>query len=641
MAEEQPVGRAPRRCRGTRRGRRSGIAAGIGLALLSLVAGAGAVGAEGEGSEIWERLFRGSATVDVVNLEVRVHDERGRPVLGLEKDDFEVLVAGRPVSFDNFFAVEPSSTARAQPAETGTQPPARLPAEAAVPSSPVVASPAPFLAIYIDHANLSERDRSRVLGAVRELLDQVPGPLRGTVLANERDLVVHQPVTSSRQELLAALERVETSSALRERFEADRQQILVDIQRVNVEKGSGVFAIKPRPGAVDADSEAEGPETQQYLTNQAVTEARSVLTRIRTHARQRADHSRATLEVLRGLVAAVGGLPGRKAVLVLTGGLPLRPGAALYEAYSRRFEALSDVSANFHSDAEAARDDATPELERLLEEANASRVSFYVLDAAFARSVNAGSAETGHILGGTFHTWDDGLASLEQHDAQAGLRRLGRETGGAFAPTPTSWSGLFDGMFADTESYYSLGIPGRALAEGESQRIEVRVRGRDLEVRHPATLRRRTLRERASQATSAALTLDAADDPLGIVVAAEPAERLEGGTYRVPLSVRIPLDRIVLLPGATEHTARVWMLVAVRDAEGRTSEVAEHVCPIRIPNGEMLTSAGRSAACGVRLEMRAGAQRVAVTVLDEAAGLTATALHALDVGAQDRLDATR
>jgi ferric-dicitrate binding protein FerR (iron transport regulator) len=55
----------------------------------------------------------------------------------------------------------------------------------------------------------------------------------------------------------------------------------------------------------------------------------------------------------------------------------------------------------------------------------------------------------------------------------------------------------------------------------------------------------------------------------------------------------------------------------------------------------VLTSAGRSAVCGVRLEMRRGAQRVAVTVLDEAAGLTATALGALDVGAGDRLDATR
>lgn len=640
MAEQQPVRRALRRRPDTRRGRRCGTAAGVGLALLSLVAAAGAVGAEGEGAEIWQRLFRGSATVEVVNLEVRVLDDRGRPVLGLERDDFEVLVAGRPVSFDNFFAVAAAPDGGSQPAETSAEPAGPLPDERADPRSPAAASPAPFLAIYVDHANLSERDRTRVLGAVRELLAQVDGPLRGTVLANERELVVHQPVTSSRQELLAALERVETSSALRERFEADRRQLLLDIQRVDVAKGSGVFAIKPRGGTLEEDSDA-GARAQETLTTQAVLEARSVLTRIRTYARQRAEHSIATLEVLRDLVAAVGGLPGRKAVLVLTGGLPLRPGEALYEAYSRRFEALSDVSANFHSDAEAARDDATPALERLLAEANASRVSFYVLDAAVTRTLSTGSAETAHILADSFASWDDGVASLEQHDAQAALRRLGRETGGGFAPTASSWSGVVDGMLADTGSYYSLGIPGRALAEGESQRIEVRVRGRDLEVRHPASLRRRTLRERAGQATSAALTLDAADDPLGIAIATDPEERLEGGTYRVPLSVRVPLDRIVLLPGATEHTARVWLLVAVRDAEGRTSQVAEHVCPIRIPNGEVLTSAGRSAVCGVRLEMRRGAQRVAVTVLDEAAGLAATALRALDVGAGDRLDATK
>ena len=56
----------------------------------------------------------------------------------------------------------------------------------------------------------------------------------------------------------------------------------------------------------------------------------------------------------------------------------------------------------------------------------------------------------------------------------------------------------------------------------------------------------------------------------------------------------------------------------------------------RIPNAEVLTALGQSAGCGLRLAMRRGPQRIAVSVLDELTSLDSTVHLALDVGAGEQ-----
>ena len=97
----------------------------------------------------------------------------------------------------------------------------------------------------------------------------------------------------------------------------------------------------------------------------------------------------------------------------------------------------------------------------------------------------------------------------------------------------------------------------------------------------------------------------------------EGVEREIRGTYEVPMLVSIPLGRLVLLPGERFHDGRISLYIAARDEMGRTSRVNKHVCPVRIVNSEILVAMGRNAACGVRMLMRPGKQRVAVTVRDE------------------------
>ncbi len=608
----------------------------FGATWLSGLAIAGVLGAAGAGAEeeIWKTIFRGTTEVNVVNVDVVVTDSGGRPVTGLGKQDFELYDGGQRREISNFFAVFGGA---AVPLDSSAEPvlvPAgeKTPAGAAPPRA---GEPEPLhLILFVDNVNLKPAHRKRVFSRMREfLLERRQLEPRVMLMSNERSLVVRQGFSSVPHEIFVALDELEKTAAASPGLDAERRDLLRAIEKVNVEEGSGLFATKDR-GGLDG-----GNTPQKTLTARVVNQAESLLPQIRAYSRQRLQHTLDTLEVLRQLVETVSGLPGRKTVLYVSDGLALRPGEAIYEAYQRRFQALADAGARIHAQSEATADDATPELQALLDRANAGQVTFYTLDASPAERLGYGAAESDLSSGGNFGSWNDGMASTEEYNEQQSLRLLAQDTGGRFGSTEASWDAVLEGVVIDSDNYYSLGFVADGTREGgesEKRKLVVKVRDRDLRVRHRASIREIPVPDRTAERTRAALLLDATENPFGIELAVEEAQPQDDGTFVVPVSVRVPLAKLVLVPGKTEHQGRVSMFVAVRDESGRTSQVNRHLCPIRIPNAEVLTALGQSAACGLRLRMRRGPQRIAVSVLDELTAIDSTIHLALDVGAGEQ-----
>ncbi len=577
--------------------------------------------------EIWKTIFRGATEVNVVNVEVVVEGADGRPVTGLTKDDFELFDGKQPVEISNFFAIEDGETV-ALDSLSGTGAVAGRPA--ATPPSGADGTPPRgteetrplHLILFVDNVNLKAANRSRVFARVRELLlAQRRLGARVMLMSNERSLVVRQGFTSVPHEIFVALGEMENAAAASPRFDVDRRNLVRAIERVNVEAGSGLFGTK-------GDPELD----QRELTSRIAGEAEALIPQIQTYSQLRMQHTLETLKVLRQLVDTAAGLPGRKSVLYVSDGLSLKPAEAIYEAFSRRFAALSNVGARIHVDSEAARDDATPQLQALLDAASAGRVTFYTLDASPAESLSRGAAESDLGSGGNFASWNDSMASTEEHNEQQSLRQMAQATGGRFGQTRTSWDAVLSGMVTDFGNYYSLGFVAEKAPDRDRRRLEVKVRGQDLVVRHRSSFRDKPVSDRTVERTRAALLIDAVENPFEIALATDQPQPQDDGTFLVPLAVRIPLGKLVLMPGKTEHQGQVSMFVAVRDERGRTSEVNRHLCPIRIPNSEVLTALGQSATCGLRLRMRRGQQRIAVSVLDELTSLDSTAHLSLDVG---------
>ena len=476
------------------------------------------------------------------------------------------------------------------------------------------------LILFVDEANIGPAGRKRVFNRVREfLLANWRPEMRAMVVSNGSGLELVQPFTQVPHEVFTALETLQKQAPVGPRFDLDRARILRALDEVNVEAGIPSLGVRGGEG-----------ESVEEMVASVTTSADAVLPQIRTYSQQRFVHTQRTLRTLRSFVDTAAGLEGAKSVVYISEGLPLRPAEGLYEAFARRVEALP-TGGSFSPETEAARDDATTDFQNLVAYANASQVTFNTLYSAPPASLARGSAATSGSAGGNFGFYRDSVLATEARNSQESMILLAEGTGGRYGLTAGSFAGVLDGVLMDFDNSYSLGFEADRLPSGTLRKIKVAVRNKDHEVRYRRSFREKTPEERIAAQTLSALLLGSEENPLGISLEAQEQKKDKKDQYIVPLRVQVPLGKLVLLPGPSAHQAQVSMYVAARDEKGRTSEVARHLCPIRIPNSEILVAMGRSAVCGVQLRMRKGDQPVAVSIRDELAAVSSTASLSLQV----------
>lgn len=593
--------------------------------LLVLLAAVGPATAQEEpaGNERWPAVFRDTTDVDVVNVDVVVTDREGRPVPGLGKEDFELLLDGLPVPISNFYAVEGGRVRRGGAAEAPT---AEVTSKEAEPQDEERRL---HLAVFVDNPNITSNHRARIFSRLRELLlahhrDDVYVTLAApAATAAGLEVVASSDVP---HEVFAALKELERETVAVNVLEQDLRQIVRELETIPLEGGASYAGYKGTGlDAVDQNDSDAATDTAERLNAFAVE---TLLPQIRSYSQRKFEKVRTSLASLVRMVDLLAGLPGRKALLYVSDGLPMRSGEALFESYSHRLQAIQSATAGFgavSADAEAARYDASALFTDLVARSNAARISFYTLDAGPPASALRGSAEAGTSV----HL--SGFEAVDEGSRQSSLAFMATETGGRVALGNAALEGVLEDIFGDFDNHYSLGFLATDENADRSQEIEVRVRRAGLKVRHRGAFRPRTEEQRMAEHTLAALLKEDHKNPLGIHLSARPPSVDEKGSIVVPFLVEVPLGNLVLLPEETVHQAHVSLYVAARDERGRMSEVAHHLCPIRIPNSEILTALGRSMVCGVRLELRTGRQTVAVVVHDEIADVVASASLKVDV----------
>ncbi len=264
--------------------------------------------------------------------------------------------------------------------------------------------------------------------------------------------------------------------------------------------------------------------------------------------------------------------------------------------------------------------------------ANTAGVTFYTLYADRPAALTRGSAAIAGSASGNFGTWSAGFEAGVESSAQESLILMAEQTGGRYALAVAGSDELLGGLIDDGDNYYSLGYVAEPGESDRPREIQVKVSDPRWKLRFRRRFRDRSLVERTEQRTRAALLARPEDNPLGISVAAEPPRPDSDGSFVVPLRIGVPLGRLLLVPGSTEHQAKVSIFVVVWSARGGISGMTRHLCPIRIANDEILAARGRSAACGVNLRLESGPQRIAVSLLDEIAAADSTVALDLAVG---------
>jgi VWFA-related protein len=537
-------------------------------------------------------VFAESVDVSVVNVEVYVTGRDGKRVAGLRREDFTISEDGKPVAISNFYAVDAAETASATAPAAGSPEPA---------GNPTVAAPAPvpdaqhlYLAVFVDEASLTAQARNRTLPLLQGFLARKlrPGD-RVLIAAYNGGVKVVQAPTADPAVLSAALAGLAKEVARGSERSADRRRVLDELELA--------------------------PTTGRF----APIEAERTYGEVRLLAQAGYDQVKGTVGALGQFVESLAGLPGRKAVLLVSGGLSQRPAQALFDAWQNKFGRFAGQVGASRFD--AFRQDTTRLLSELVERANASRVTFYTL--ALPEDLSGLPADS---PGASDSTWSQDLSTTESFDTTQPLQTLAGATGGLASVEQPRF--LLDRLRDDLDAYYSLGYVPTHPPDGKPHRLAVAVRGSGLTVRTREAYRARTGLQLTASRTLSALLFAEGGNPLGVSLAIEGERAATKGQYEVSLLVRLPMTKLTLVPQGGAHEGRLRVFVGARDAQGNTSDINEVALPFKVPADQLASVATHSVGTRVTLRLRSGPHTLAVGVRDELGNVDSTVTGLYTVG---------
>jgi VWFA-related protein len=566
--------------------------------------------------------YRELVDVNVVTVDVEVRDRQGRPVTDLQRGDFQVFEDGRRVELTNFERV--SRPVTAAPAEETGAPAADLTLARSTPSPAEATS---HVAVYVDNVHLRAATRTRALRQVRDLLAGADAGERVMVAAQGKGGVeVRLPFSSDRAAIAAALDQVDTLSAHGHEVQQERVtavQAIVAIQRQNIMMGSPC--------------------------------AHNILQPVQGFAEAVRQQVRGTLRQLTFLVNSLAGIPGRKALVYVSDGIPLQPGQELFEvlhqicgggaatsglgytsvpgklggaipvpseggfgipmldatgvpgAYQARSAAL-----------DAASYDLTAELRRLAAHASAHRVSLYALQA----SGLAPPAGDGARVGEEGLLSVPAVASSTAENAKDPLVYLAHETGGHAIIDTNDFRRELGRMREGLATYYSLGYTPSHQGDGNQHAIDVKVKRPGVRLAYRRTYRDKPALEEVADRVLAALLHGVEDNPLEVKVEMSPPQPLPDRRQRVTARLLVPLFKLATVTHEESYAGKLRVMVIVGEPGGGRSALRQIEVPLRVPRAEVLTAFGKSFAYDVGLELAAGAHTLAFGVRDELGGTT-------------------
>ncbi|MEM9291741.1 MAG: VWA domain-containing protein [Acidobacteriota bacterium] len=531
-----------------------------------------------------QQLFLDVVDVNIVNIDVYVTDRDNKPVLGLTADDFEIFENGKPMTVSNFYAVEngvPTEESGVEAVDPNV--PDSVPdhlVELKIPEDQRL-----HLIVFIDNFNIRPFNRNRVMREVRLFLDRNTRPEdRVMLMSYNRSLKIEQE------------------------FTADPRLIGAGLRRLEKNTGYATIADNERDEVMDRIDESNDEFT--------------ALGQARMYAESIANDLTFTVKSLKEMVDSLAGLPGRKAILHVSDGIPMIPGEDIFHYVEERFRNTTAIN-------DAFTYDYSRRFTELTASANANRVSFYTIDAGGLRVASfMDASKRGGVNRGPF------IDTINTQNLQNTLHFMADSTGGRAIVNRNRVLPALNEVADDLRNYYSLGYSPGHSGDGRLYKLKVKVDRDDVKVRYRENYRDKSLANRMSERTLAALRFGYESNPLELSLDFGDARPRQGDRhYLVPVYVRIPLSEITLVPQGEMHQGRVRLYFSAIDDRGGTSPVSEQTVPISIPTKDFPGALDREYVFTMELLMRQGNQRLAVGLRDDLGTDTSFVSRVVSVGA--------
>lgn len=539
-----------------------------------------------------EEPFIDVVNVTVVNVDVYVTDKKGNRINGLTRDDFQLFEDGKPITITNFYAVEGGRSvgdddeeAVAVPAPAAPAPtaPTAIPPAARRDLRPVPPEQRLHLVVYIDNFNIHPFHRNRVMRDLRTFL-------RDNITRNDEVMLV----------------TYDRSLHVRRNFTSDPDVIAQGLLEQEKVTGSAVTSESERRDVLRRIQESE-----------SVNEAQSMA---RSYAESVFNDLSFSVSALKQMVDMLAGMPGRKAILYVSDGIPMVAGQDVFYAVQGKFrDATAPLTQAFDYD-------ASRRFRELTAQANANRVTFYTIDAGGLRTYSSISAENFDPGQGIY------VDQIQIQNLQTPLQVMAEATGGMALLNMNNVAPHLKRIAADFNTYYSLGYSPSHAGDGRYHKIEVKLKKKGLLVRHREGYRDKSPEAQMTDGTLAALQFPYEDNPLGVSLEFGQGTRRDDGLYVMPVLVKIPIGKLELVPRQASQDASLRLFIAAIDAKGDTSEVQQARVPISIPNADVDSARQKFYTYTVSLLMRSGNHKVAVGIRDDAGAQSSFLSRGVNVG---------
>ncbi|MBP7798761.1 MAG: VWA domain-containing protein [Thermoanaerobaculaceae bacterium] len=535
--------------------------------------------------------------VSVVNVEVYVTGRDGTPLRGLKRDDFVLEEDGEEVVITNFYASE-AVLAMATPT-AGTDKEAReltAPHAALIPEEQGLT-----VVIFVDSLNTTVRQRRPVLEQLERFVAERLRPTdRTMVVSYDGSLKVRSPLSTDRAGLLAGLQAVGNEVTTADSLHRDRQDILGRMMNPINPNERKLSLVSPQCGTNDAYE----PEACQAV--QAFAER---LYRLNLRL----------VEALKRSLDALAGVPGRKALVFVSAGIPPFPAEDLFLIgwlRPMRFANLSN------------------DLGDVTVHANAGRVTFYTVNPRGDQEL--AGLDSGNELSRFLaeHTYQQALIQADQADysqRQKTLIDFAVGTGGRTLVASPGLGNTLGQLVEDFGAFYSLGFSPSHFGDGSYHNLKVRVLVAGAKVRHREGYFDKTDAQRLADRTAGALLQAPRSNTLSLRAAAEPV-RKDRNKLVSTLTVTVPAGELTLVPSADNlgEEGRVTIVITATDREGRTADAHQETFPIKVPTAALPAFLQGSTRYTFDILMRKGPHKVAVTVRDDVALNEGTATLEID-----------
>jgi len=537
------------------------------LAAAVLLAAVGPAAAQQQPQQQTPSVFGEQIDVRVVNVEVVVTDKQGNRVADLKPGDFRLKVDGKVVPVEYFNEVRGGQAiALAESAGGGESAVRGLPSLA--PGTPVGTS---YL-VFIDNFFSVAPRRDDVLRNLKDQLSRLGPEDRMAIVAyNGGGVEMLSSWSNSSRQLGQAIER-----AIGERAQGVTR--LAELRSFEGSRRLTGQTIEPGPRAAFAQrldiEELEFADRLAAQTERAVSAAASTL---------------------RGFASP----PGRKVMLLLSGGWPFSPVDYVVNNPNRPI-----------LDRDVPRGDVI--FRPLVDTANRLGYTVYPVDVP--------GVESGVTDASLASPSASGL-NIREQEHQASLQFVANQTGGQALLNSQS-AQLLPTVEADTRSYYWLGFTPTWQGNDKRHRVAVDVTRPGFKVRSREDFLDLSRKAETSMIVESAMLFGGSPDSLPMAVQVGKPVPVGRREMDLPIALAIPVDAVTFVPIDGKYTAELELRVGALDAAGNRAPMP--VLPLTLSTAAQ-PAAGSAVKYETRIRLRRLPHQLTLAVFDPQSGKILTA----------------